>query len=61
VIVLMLVVGVASTVLCAQLPERLPTHWNVHGQVDAYGDRAWAAFLMPLAMVAMLCLFTVLP
>src|SRR5262249_53719413 len=31
------------------------------GQVDAYGDRAWSAFLMPVAMVAMLGLFAVLP
>ncbi len=26
---------VASLVMYPQLPDRIPTHWNIHGQVDA--------------------------
>jgi len=43
------------------LPQRIPTHWNIHGQVDGYGDKFWAVFLMPLFTVGMLALFAFLP
>jgi uncharacterized membrane protein len=26
------------------LPERVPVHWNVHGEVDGWGGRAFGAF-----------------
>ncbi len=43
------------------LPERLPTHWNIKGEVDAYGDRTWSAFLLPICMAGTLGFFLVLP
>jgi uncharacterized membrane protein len=51
----------ASAALYPSLPERVQTHWNYRGQVDAYGPKAWAAFLLPAAMAGMLALFAVLP
>jgi len=43
------------------LPERVPMHWNIHGQVDGYGPKSVAAFLMPGVMAALLALFLALP
>jgi immunity protein, SdpI family len=43
------------------LPQRVPTHWNIEGKVDGWGDKSWATFLMPGAMVLMLVLFAFLP
>ncbi|MDR3619984.1 MAG: DUF1648 domain-containing protein [Paludisphaera borealis] len=43
------------------LPQTIPTHWNIHGKVDGYGDKRWALFLMPLGTTAMLVLFRFLP
>ena len=43
------------------LPQRVPTHWNIEGKVDGWGDKSWATFLMPGAMVLMLILFAFLP
>lgn len=51
----------ASVVLYPILPEQVPTHWNIHGQVDATGAKSWAAFLLPGVMAAMLGLFALLP
>src|ERR1051325_10057040 len=31
----------------SRLPNRVPTHWNVHNQVDSYGPK-WSVFLMPV-------------
>lgn len=42
------------------LPERVPIHWNIHGEVDGYGSRLWA-FATPAMMAAMLLLFRALP
>ncbi|MCS7225250.1 MAG: SdpI family protein [Armatimonadetes bacterium] len=29
------------------LPERIPIHWNIQGQVDGWGRKEWAAWLVP--------------
>ncbi len=51
---------VASLVMYPQLPDRIPTHWNIHGQVDAYGTKA-VVFIAPGVMAGMLVLFWLLP
>lgn len=51
----------ASLVLYPQLPAKIPIHWNIHGQIDGYGDKTWAAFLMPAILAGLLLLFAVLP
>ncbi|HLJ11170.1 MAG TPA: SdpI family protein, partial [Planctomycetaceae bacterium] len=43
------------------IPEKMPTHWNIHGEIDGYGSKQWAAFLMPVIMIPLLGLFWVLP
>jgi uncharacterized membrane protein len=47
--------------LYPSLPDRIPTHWNIRGEVDGYGSKQWAVFLMPAFMVGMLVLFYFLP
>jgi uncharacterized membrane protein len=47
-----------------QLPERLPTHWNIRGEPDAWRakeDVFWTFFLMPVVMAAVVALTVVLP
>lgn len=43
------------------LPQRIPTHWNIHGQVDGYGDKLWSVFLLPAFTTLMLVVFAFLP
>ena len=47
--------------LYPSLPQRVPTHWNIEGKVDGWGDKSWATFLMPGMMIAFLILFAFLP
>jgi uncharacterized membrane protein len=35
---------VAAVVLYPSLPDRIPTHWNVRGEVDRWGSRAVGTF-----------------
>ena len=30
-----------------QLPERVPSHWNIRGEVDGYSSKFFAAFGLP--------------
>jgi uncharacterized membrane protein len=51
----------ASALLYLRLPDQIPIHWNIRGEVDGYGAKQWALFVMPLAMAGMLVLFYFLP
>ena len=55
---------ILTTVLClapmaltlcvyGKLPEQVPTHWNLAGEVDGWSNRAFAGFGLPLIMAAL--------
>ncbi|MFI5461425.1 MAG: SdpI family protein [Isosphaerales bacterium] len=50
----------AAAWLSSSLPEQIPTHWNIRGEVDGYGGK-WTLFLFPAMMAGMLVLFYFLP
>jgi uncharacterized membrane protein len=60
-LVIVLATVAASAIAYPQLPQRIPTHWNIKGEIDGYGDKTWAAFLLPGAMLGLLALFRALP
>lgn len=62
-IALGLTLAVWATALVAYpyLPEKIPIHWNIRGEVDGYGEKTWAVFLTPVAVVALWGLFRLLP
>jgi uncharacterized membrane protein len=54
------VVLVATVIAYPHLPDSIPTHWNIHNQVDGYGPK-WSLYaagpgLMALVMLLMYCL-----
>jgi uncharacterized membrane protein len=59
-LVLIVIAAGATVALFGQLPERMPLHWDLDGQVDRFGPRA-SAFLMPALMAAILGLLALLP
>lgn len=52
---------VISIVAFRHLPDPMPIHWDVHGQVNGYGSRIVGAFLNPLIMLVIAVLIPVLP
>ena len=46
----------ASLALYPGLPERVPTHWNLKGDVDAWTGKAWGAFFGPAGIFCCLLL-----
>jgi uncharacterized membrane protein len=58
---LLVVITTATTAWCySSLPDQIPTHWNIHGEVDGYGGR-WTLFIFPVLMAGMMALFYFLP
>ena len=56
----LIAVGVAAW-LYPQLPAEVPTHWNIHGQVEGYMPRFWGAAMAPLMIVGLAILMVLLP
>lgn len=59
--VLVLISAAASAIAYPRLPDRVPTHWNAHGQVDAYGPKWIGTLLLPFVLVALWGLLRGLP
>jgi len=60
---LVLLAAAAGLSACfyARFPERVASHWNFSGEVDAYAGRGVVAFGMPAVMILMYLLFLALP
>ena len=43
---------VVGLILWDKLPDQVHLHWNAQGEVDGYGTKFQAVFLMPLVLVA---------
>lgn len=46
----------AVGLLWDRLPERVPIHWNIHGQVDGYAGRPFGALFVPCMNVLVVLL-----
>jgi uncharacterized membrane protein len=49
----MLLPILAGLALWNKLPDQVPFHWNIHGEVDNWVSRTMAVFFIPLLMLAM--------
>src|SRR5262249_41133047 len=50
-----------SAAVYGSLPDRVPIHWNIRGEVDGYGSRTLAAFLMPAVLLGVFGLLWGIP
>ncbi len=53
--------ALASVVLYPSMPEQVPIHWNIRGEIDGYGAKSWALFLCPGLMALLIGMFAILP
>lgn len=49
---MILIPMVVGLLLWEKLPQSIPTHWNVEGEVDGWANKAVAVFGMPLFILA---------
>ena len=61
-ILILIVLGFALGVyFYPSLPDRVPIHWNLNGEVNGYGSKFYGAFGLPLMNLGIYLLFLVLP
>lgn len=49
-----------TAVVYSSLPEQVPTHWNIRGEVDGWSSRTWGALLAPTIALGLWLLLPVL-
>ncbi|MCL6476916.1 MAG: SdpI family protein [Peptococcaceae bacterium] len=60
--VLLIITSLITGVLVyPHLPDLVPSHWNVQGQVDRYSSRLWGAFGLPLMTAGIYLLMVLVP
>jgi Predicted integral membrane protein len=59
--VLIVVTAILSAVAYPRLPATVPSHWNIHGQVNGWQSREWAAFFVPTLLLAVWAAMRALP
>lgn len=59
----LLIIGLfaVGAYLYPQLPERVPSHWNIQGEIDRYSSRFFGAFGIPLMALAIYVLMLFVP
>jgi uncharacterized membrane protein len=43
------------------LPERVPTHWNIQGQIDGWSSKNFAVFFFPMLIAGLYLLLSFIP
>jgi len=52
---------VSAFFIYPHLPEQVPSHWNLKGEVDSYMSRPQGAFVMPLTVLVLYLLMVIVP
>lgn len=63
-IVCFLFIGAAVAVavyLYPNLPEQIPTHWNIEGKVDDYTAKPWGVVILPMAAMFTFVIMRLIP
>ena len=50
-----------AVALAPRLPDLIPTHWGVNGEVDGWAPKPQAIYMMPAMMAGLLLLMSLLP
>ena len=57
---LVLLIPIAvGLLLWNRLPDPMPSHWNIHGEVDSWSSKAFTVFGLPALMLGLqwVCIF----
>lgn len=60
-VVLVIMALAAGVVFYQDLPDKVPAHWNLQGEVDRYASKFWGAFGIPLLAASVYIMMLVAP
>jgi uncharacterized membrane protein len=47
--------------LYPSLPDPMPSHWNMHGEVDGYTSKLWGVTILPLSAILVFVVMRLIP
>jgi uncharacterized membrane protein len=60
-VLLVVIMAVASVIAYPRLPERVPIHWDLHGQANRWQSRGHAVLFLPIAVLVLWGVMRALP
>ncbi len=58
IVLLILALFILGIVYYSQLPARVPSHWNIHGDIDGWSTPCFAAFFFPTVILGIYLLLS---
>ncbi|NLT94952.1 MAG: SdpI family protein [Clostridia bacterium] len=52
---------IAAIIIYPYMPDQVPTHWNMRGEIDDYSSKEFGTFFLPLMNIGLYVLFLALP
>ena len=59
--ILILAAVIATIAVYPRLPEQVPTHWSISGEVNGWSNRLFGAWMMPLIMAVIWLFMRAIP
>ncbi|MBR0599995.1 SdpI family protein [Sinanaerobacter chloroacetimidivorans] len=59
--IILLIPIIIAVFVYPYMPDQVPMHWNINGEVDNYGSKTVGTFMMPLMNAGLYFLFILLP
>ena len=51
----------AAALMYSGLPDPMPSHWNIEGEVDGYMPKPWGVIILPLSAIFVFVLMKIIP
>jgi uncharacterized membrane protein len=59
--ILILAAVIITIAVYPRLPEQIPTHWSMSGEVNGWSNRMWGAWMLPLIMAVVWLFMRAIP
>ncbi|MDF2656757.1 MAG: putative integral rane protein [Bacillota bacterium] len=60
-LILLVIPVIAAVFLYPHMPDQVPIHWNINGEVDNYGSRLFGTFFLPILNLFLYAMFLIMP
>ncbi|MFV0543413.1 MAG: SdpI family protein [Marinicella pacifica] len=60
-LLIILITWITAFIYSGYLPDPVPTHWNIDGEIDGWTAKPWGVYVLPVIDTATILLLLVLP
>jgi uncharacterized membrane protein len=60
-IILIFATFIVAFIIYPSLPEKIPTHWNINGEIDGYSSKLVGVLIVPITLAIIYTLFFLIP